>query len=117
MISFHNMLPEDGVDHDDIHIKYQYTLPNGSFVWAGMSATMETNAIWNKIIHRKRGEDPILGVFFEHKKYYERLGDMPTAIYVWHRDRAAAQRYPIPHTYQVCFKPTRHKVCSRSTGS
>jgi len=100
MISFHKLLPEEGVEHNDVVLKYRHTLPNGSLVWAGMTAMVESNALWNKMVNNLGGQSPVLGVFFERETRIEDLESMPTALYL-RTDRETINRHTVPQTYQV----------------
>ena len=88
-------------DKNDIVLKYRSTLPNGSFIWAGLEAMVESDDLWSKMVNKMGSADPILGVFLEKKACLD-LDGMPIAIYL-RTDSSTIDRHPVPRTYQVCL--------------
>jgi len=120
MITFHKLLPEEdpdfnnivfkhryALDHKDIVLKYRYPLPNGTFVWAGLSAMMESNALWNEMTSSMGHPGVVLGVSYHQMESLAHLKDMPVGMYLF---KAAGslirktERRPVPPTYEVCYQ-------------
>ena len=70
------------MERNDVVFNYHHTLPNGSLIWAGMTAMVESNALWNKMINNLGGKSPVLGVFFERETRIEDLESTPAALYL-----------------------------------
>ena len=129
MITFHKLLPEEdpdfndivfkhryALDHKDIVLKYRYPLPNGTFVWAGLSAMMESNALWNEMTSSMGHHGVVLGVSYYQMESPLHLKDMPVAMYLF---KAAGslirktERRPVPPTYEVML-PMPLLICIAS---
>jgi len=117
MIAFHKLLPEEDFDPDadisryqyeldskDIVLKYGHPVPNGSFAWAGLSAAMESNGLWNEVMKTNGHQRIVLGVSFHDMGSLAHIDGMPKAMYFFagtNRLLKKTERRPVPPTYQV----------------
>ena len=113
MVTFHKLVPEKdenlnghALDPKDIVIKYRYPLPNGTFVWAGLSAMMDSNALWNEMTSSlARGQHGVvLGISYHQTESLSHLENMPTAMYFSSGEGSLIkkqERRPVPSTYEV----------------